>query len=124
MAAVVRNYTVERGIKFSRQITIKSGGVPVDLTGATIEAQVRLSQLPTEYRAYPTGTGPLITSFEINIPTPTNGAFFITLPEANTLLMERGEYDYDVIITMASTDKWRVLAGLLYAVEIVTHADA
>jgi hypothetical protein len=123
MAAVVRNYTVERGIPFSRQITITSGGVPVDLTGATIEAMVRLSQLPTEYRAYPTGTGPLVTSFDITIPDPTLGKFLIKLPEDKTVLMARGLYDYDVIITFTPSDKKRVLAGILTAVEITTHAD-
>jgi hypothetical protein len=84
---------------------------------------VRLSQLPTEYRAYPTGTGPLVTSFDITIPDPTLGKFLIKLPEDKTVLMARGLYDYDVIITFTPSDKKRVLAGILTAVEITTHAD-
>jgi hypothetical protein len=122
MASIVRNYTVERGIPFSRQITVTSGGVAVDLTGATIEAQVRLAKLPEEYRYRPTGTGPLITSFDVDIPIYTDGKFTIKLPENKTLLMGRGEYDYDVIITFPTGTKNRVLAGILTAVEVTTHA--
>lgn len=122
MASIVRNYTVERGIPFSRQITITSGGVAVDLTGATIEAQVRLVKKPTEYRYLPTGTGPLITTFDVDLSAPLQGKFTIELTEAKTLLMERAEYDYDVIITFPDNSKKRVLAGILSAVEITTHA--
>lgn len=123
MAVVVKNYTVERGIAFSRQITITSGSAPVDLTGAVIEAQVRLSKLPTEYRAFPTGTGPLVTSFDVAlVGLATAGIFKITLSIAKTLLMERAEFDYDVVITFTDGTKRRVLAGILTATEVTTHA--
>lgn len=123
MAALVRNYIVERGIAFSRQITITSGSTPVDLTGAVIEAQVRLSKLPTEYRPFPTGTGSLITSFDVALAVdPTTGVFTITLPISKTLLLARGEYDYDVVITFPDASKRRILKGILTVTEITTHA--
>lgn len=122
MSALIRNYTIERGIQFRRQITITSGEVAVDLTGATFAAQVRVSRLPTEFRLFPTGIGPLITSFDIAlVGLATAGVFTITLPINKTLLLARGDYDYDVIITFADTTKRRVLAGILTVTEITTH---
>lgn len=122
MAALVRNYTIERGIQFSRQITITSGSTPVDLTGATVSAQVRTSRLPTDFRPFPTGTGPLITSFDFAlVGLATAGRFSISLTIAKTLLLARGEYDYDVIITFADSSKRRIISGILTAIETTTH---
>jgi hypothetical protein len=123
MAALVRNYTIERGIQFSRQITITSGSAPLDLTGATVAAEVRVSRLPTEFRPFATGTGPLVTSFDAALAVdPTTGIFTITLPIAKTLLLARGDYDYDVVITFADAKKRRILMGILTITEITTHA--
>lgn len=123
MSALVRNYTIERGIQFSRQITITSGSVALDLTGAVIAAQVRVSRLPTEYRPFATGTGPLATTFDIAlVGAATAGVFTISLPIDKTLLLARGDYDYDVVITFADSKKRRVLMGILTVTEITTHA--
>jgi hypothetical protein len=122
--AVVRNYTIERGIAFTRQVTLKAAGTPLDLTGATVAGDVRLSELPTDIRAFPTGTGGLITSLDCAIADdPTSGVFTFGLSLNKTILLVRGVYDYDIIVTFPPSDKRRVIMGQLTSVEITTHAD-
>lgn len=122
MAALVRNYTIERGIQFARTISISDLSGPLDLTGVTFEAEIRTSQLPTDVRPFATGTGPLITSFDLEAVDPaTNGVLTMSLTIENTLLLERGVFDYDVILTFPSGEKRRILMGLLTVVEITSH---
>jgi hypothetical protein len=122
MGALIRDYTIERGIPFIREVSILTGTTPLDLTGATIEAFIRESKYPTEVSNRPTGTGDKITSFDTAIVGPgTDGKFTFELTIEKSLLLKRGVYDYDIVITFADTSKRRVLMGLLTAVEVTTR---
>jgi hypothetical protein len=129
MAALVRNYTIERGVPFSRQITFTEITGALDLTGVTAAAYVRTSQMPTDIRAFAFGEGPKITEFEVVIADPTtDGVLTISLTSEDTLLLLRGAYDYDVILTFPGNEeepetKRRVLMGILTAIEVVTRED-
>jgi hypothetical protein len=118
MAALVRNYTIERGIQFSRVITITDSGAAVDLTGVTLDGQLRLSQLPTDIRAFPTGTGPVATTLDLALAVdPTSGKFTVGLSGTKSAALVRGLYDYDVILVFPSTDKIRCLLGIISIVQ-------
>ncbi len=123
MAALVRDYTLERGIQFRRQITINDTTTTLlDLTGISIAALVRLSRLPTDIRSLSFGTGPIVTAFDIIIAEPVTGKFIMQLPIAKTLLLQRAKYDYDVVLTFASADKRRILKGTISVEEIASDA--
>ncbi len=129
MAALVRNYTIERGVPFSRQITFTEVTGPLDLTDVEAEAFVRTSQMPTDIRAFAFGEGPKIVEFEVVVAEPpTNGVLTISLTSEDTLLLLRGAYDYDVMLTFPGEEeepgpKRRVLMGVLTAVEVATRED-
>jgi hypothetical protein len=124
MAALVRDYAIERGIQFVRQITITGSGVPLDLTGATIEALIRESRYPEDIRSAVFGTGQFVQSWDTAIVgAATGGTFKISLPIAKTLAMRRGVYDYDVVILFSTGEKRRVLRGQLTVEEVVSRAD-
>jgi hypothetical protein len=122
MAALVRNYTIERGIQFSRQITIYDlPGHALDLTGSTIEGEIRLSRLPTDIRSFPTGTGPLVTNFDITIAVGSTGVFTFALTIVKTLLLIRADYDFDLVLTPLVGSKQRLVMGLISSVDITSH---
>jgi hypothetical protein len=117
--ALIRNYTIERGIPFSRTVTVSSGGSALDLTLATIAGKIRVA------RSLP-GTGAFVVSFTTAIVgLATAGVFTFSLPIADTLLIGAGAaYDYDIVITFSPTSKRRPLAGILTGVESsTTHVD-
>jgi hypothetical protein len=123
MAAIVRDYTIERGIPFSREIDILlADNSPLDLTGVTFLADVRLSKLPTDISAVPPGTGAFQTAFVCTAANPVDGKLIIALTTVQTLALPRGVYDYDVVLTFPSGDKRRILMGVLTVVEIASHA--
>jgi hypothetical protein len=118
MAALVRNYTIERGIQFSRLITITDGGSKVDLTGVTLAGQLRVSQFPTDIRAYPTGTGPVAVTLDLDLAEdPTTGKLTFGLSDTKSAALERGLYDFDVILTFPSQDKQRIIYGIITIVQ-------
>ena len=120
--AVLRNYTIERGIQFARNVTVTHSGAPVDLTGVEILGQIRLSQRPTDIRRYPTGTGPLATSFDFAFisDNPASGKFTMELTVTNSATLLRADYDYDVILNFPSGEKRRILRGVLTVVQPVS----
>lgn len=118
MAALVRNYTIERGIQFNRLVTITDQGAAVNLTGVTLTGQLRVSQFPTDIRAYPTGTGPVAVGFDLALDAvPTAGKLTFGLSVTKSAALERGLYDFDVILTFPSTDKQRIIYGIITIVQ-------
>lgn len=123
MAAIARNYTIERGIQFVRQITLTSGTSPLDLTGVTIEGKIRLSELPTEIRPATPGTGAVITEFDITVATPATGVFLFGLTIIKSELFVVGAvYDFDIVLTLSNGDRRRILMGQLTIEGITTDA--
>jgi hypothetical protein len=115
MAALVRNYTIERGIQFSRVVKITTNGNAADLTGVTFLGAIRLSQLPTDIRAFPTGTGPIATSFDFDSETP--GQLTFALTNEKSAVLERADYDYYIILAWPSGDKQRSLLGIITIIQ-------
>lgn len=97
-------------------ITVKdSGGTPIDLTGASVKADIR-----KEY------TTSVITSFVPNYTDLANGAFELDLSQASSALLPQNtkgrinSFVFDVELTYLSGDKDTIISGYLKVINEVT----
>lgn len=118
-----RDYTLERGITFRRTLTLKdAAGVVLDLTGYSVASQIRVRQLPGEIRPRLEDEGDLLLSdFAALASDPETGQVELLLDPADTELLARGSYFYDVLLTYPSGDIRRILRGIFTVEEITTH---
>ncbi len=108
------NFIVSKGASFSYTRTAKdSSGIARDLTGYTGKAEMRKKS-----------GDPVVATFTITIPTPTNGEIVMALSAVDTAALDFGndEYLYDLLLT---SDAWATveleMAGTVKLMEIVTE---
>lgn len=110
MAAVERNYTVEKGATFERIFSLKDGnGDPVDISSATFKS---------EWRAEMKETGVLIATPVITVTDGPNGVYTYTVSNVNTDAITYCGY-YDIFMSLSG--KWYKLQfGTITVAENVT----
>lgn len=83
--------TIYRRADFAQYFQFEQpSGSPVDLTGATITAQIRQAAKDT---------APLIVAFTVSMPTPASGEFTLSLTDTQTAAVTKARGYYDVLIT-------------------------
>jgi hypothetical protein len=107
--STVQNIFVDQGSDYSAVITVRgSNGQPLDLTGFTVESQIR---------KYYGSSG--THCFNGTIANAATGRVRITLPGSQSQEMQHGRYVYDVrVISPAGVPK-RVIGG---ALELIPQA--
>ena len=114
MAAVyVNNLVVNSGADFSQSFTLEKTDTNsvFDLTGYTVEAQMRKWSGSSSY-----------TSFTTSVEYPeTAGRILIRLTSIQTSNLKPGRYVYDVVITDEFGVKNRVIEGMVLVTEGVTR---
>lgn len=104
--------TMYRGDSFRRTITLKQGGVAVNLTGCTVKAQVRRSAA---------ANAAIVFSFTIENLTPLLGKFDLVVEPAVTATLNIQLCPYDLEVTSADGTVTTWLAGNVSVVADVTR---
>lgn len=110
MAAGKYNILVQQGATFFKQVSLKDvDGVPVDLTGATIQGQIREN--------YDSDTS---IAFSTSITDEAGGVFTLTIADetTSTITFDRGVYDVEVHYLDGTVD--RLLQGSVVVSKEVT----
>jgi hypothetical protein len=115
MTPAVSDISIERGASFSKtfQFTLTDSGLPFDLTGYAVIAQVRETETSTNR----------IATFTCSINAPsTQGYFTVYLSKIQTAAMRFGSFRWDLFVTHPTngTDM-KLLAGKATVVPNVTH---
>lgn len=101
--ASVENIYIDQGSDYSAVITVSGpNGLPIVLTGFTIEAQIR--------KYYGSSTA---YCFKVEIVDEQTGKIRIALPSDVSQSMRYGRYVYDVRIISPENKKYRVVEGQL-----------
>jgi Flp pilus assembly protein TadG len=110
--AIYANLVVDQGTDFFSEVTVEGGnGLPYDLTGYTVQGQVR--------RTYTSSTAYPFTALVTDAP---GGQISIELSNTATSQMKAGRYVYDLEIVETSTgDITRVVEGQLEVTPGVTR---
>ena|SRR6266487_4840386 len=112
MAAAPRNITVEIGATFQKTWSLEnSDTTPFDLTGFTVEAQIREDQ-DSKY--------PVATFTGSIIGPPTDGVLQIAIARTVTELLKPSKNIWDLRI-VSGTSTIRLLAGIATIVRGATH---
>lgn len=85
---------------YKMRITASSSGVPIDLSGYTIDADI----------CYVDNHN-IITNFVPSVISASSGIFELTLLPAQTVDFTTGEYRYDVNVTSGSGERYYWLRG-------------
>jgi hypothetical protein len=112
MSAATYNILIEQNANFSISVTVQDGsGNPIDLTGNTIESQIR---------EYPTGI--IFDNFEINVTNASQGQFTLSLSASQTLALPVIGMEYDVLMTLSDgVTKQRLMEGKISISEPITQ---
>lgn len=111
MTAGVYNIIVEQGSSFAQKITVKSNGVPKNLSGYSARAQIR-----------PTRTSSTLTATFSCTVHPLAGEIIMNLSPAETAPITSGRYYYDLeIYTSGETVVSRLLQGEVTVTPEVTR---
>ena len=104
--------TVEQGASYSTTVTVNgSDGSPTNLTNYTAAAQLRKSYYSSNAAA----------TFSVSTGNdPSLGIITMSLDAANTANIYPGRYVYDVYVTSGSTQRIRVLEGIINVTPQVT----
>jgi len=87
-------------------------GVPVDLSGWTIQSQIKAKKLPD---------ADLIADFTVTISTPTTeGGFLLSLTDTQTAGITQAKGYYDVLITDSAGKDTRYVVGEIIFTPTVT----
>jgi len=110
------NYNIElfQGSFFRRTLVYKVSGIPLDLTGYTVRAQIRSTPQST-----------LIKAFTTTIPNPTNGNIVMELLATETAELNFVSAKYDVELIPPTGEEYasRILQGdVLLSKEITKSA--
>lgn len=96
------NIVIDQGTTFSKNFTvIDAAGSAIDLTGATIIAQIRRSHASSTY-----------VDFTVNISDATNGIVVLSLLPAVTETLRPGRWVYDIKVTKADNTVIRAFEGI------------
>lgn len=87
---------------FSMRLTAQSSGVPVNLSGYTIDADI-----------CKVGVSGHVATFTPSVVTTASGIFDLTLAPTVTQGLEPGDYYYDLSLTSASGERYYWLKGNL-----------
>lgn len=98
--AGILDITLVKGIKFSRTLTRKISGVPVDFTGYTFLGKIFQNDGVT-----------VLATFTINGIDIVHGKIQLYLSSANTLAIPEGAWDYFIEATEPDTDSFLLLKG-------------
>lgn len=113
---VKRNFVVPQGATYPIQMRYKdSNGDPIDLTGATVRAQLRERITDTEPALDCT-----IANGKAFLTTGT-WYFGFTLDPDDTLALDATTYFYDLVVTKSDGDVTRALQGKITLTPMVTH---
>lgn len=111
------NLEIEQGATFAHVFRWQQhGGTPVDLTGAQVLMQVRTAKSTTadhvltlaSYAAPPASPSPWRTDILI---TPAEGKIAISTPPVATSALTPGSYWYDLKVTFAGGEVYRLVEG-------------
>ena len=113
MAVYVSNLTVNSGTTFSQVFNLEStsSNAPTDLTGYSIEAQMRKHAGAKEPAA----------KFTSTIVSPAAGRIRVGLSTSDTAGLKPGRFVYDVLITDSVGEVTRVVEGSVLVREGVTR---
>lgn len=102
MAVFVSNIVIEQGFDFDTTFALEdsSTNAALNLTGYTIEAQIR--------KTYTTTTA---VSLATTAVTPTNGQVKVSLGSTLTSTLKEGRYVYDVKATDSSGGVFKLVEG-------------
>jgi hypothetical protein len=81
-----------RGDDWSIAGTITAGGAAVNLTGATITSQIRSSA----------NSATIVETFTATVNNAAAGTLTLSLTDAETALIEAGNYVYDIQVVISS----------------------
>ena len=105
MPAARHNITIEQGSDYTLQMTLESGGNPVNLAGSTVRGQIR--------PAYDSDT---VTSFTVAVASPATGVAVASLTAAQTAALTAGNNVYDFELE----DSGHLVRRLIYGKAVVT----
>lgn len=100
MAAAKYDIIVEQHQDFARGFSLTSGGLAIDLTDHTFEAQLRVRETVEE--AY---------DFNVEVVDALQGLINMTMSDTITSTIKSGYYFYDLVMTNQYGDKIRILEG-------------
>lgn len=101
--AIVRNIQIDQGSTFLYTVGLSGNdNAPYDLTGFTINSQMRKSY----------GSNTISATFTSVITDPANGKLQISLTDEQTALLKPGRYVYDIVVESSSGDKYRAIEGM------------
>jgi hypothetical protein len=102
MAAPTYNTTLYRGITFTRTVTLKTDATTAfDLSGCSVASKLRTSANSRQ----------LTASFTCTLDDdPTTGRFVMELSAADTAKIDAGQYNFDIILTLPSDGKNKLIA--------------
>lgn len=111
--AIYSNFTIDQGTTFLADIDVTDAeGDPLNLTGYSVEGQLRKSYNSTTF-----------TAFSASISNATGGVLRISLTAAQTGALKAGRYVYDVEITATDNTITRVIEGQIEVTPGVTRAS-
>ena len=109
--AIAQNIIIDQDSDYSQEFTAKTdAGVVINLTGSSIDAQVR--------KSFAASTA---TAFNPTIVSATAGTFTLALTDVQTALLERGRYVYDVRVLDATSTYSRIQSGVATVSPSVTR---
>lgn len=112
-----QNFHIYQGSTFKFEFTVKDDvGVPVDLTGATLQSQIR------QYKNSPEVILDLAESDSISIVDAVNGSILINISADDTAMFEIEKSVYDAEVHFANGEVYRILEGGIYTSFEVTRA--
>jgi|TARA_B100000035_G_scaffold274215_1_gene250466 hypothetical protein len=101
MSVYVKNLTVNTHVDFSENLELlQINGTPTDITGFTLESQVR--KHPDSSTAY---------NFTVGITSSTEGKITLSMDDTITSSIKPGRYLYDVMITKTNNEKLIAVEG-------------
>lgn len=106
-----RRITIQQGATYQDTFNISSGGVPINLTGATLRGQVR-----SDY-----GSDTILASFVPTIVNAATGQAALTIPATVTASIPDGRQVYDVELELPGGVVLRLYEGTAYVTPEVTR---
>ena len=101
MSVYVKNLTINTHVDFSENLELlQINGTPTDITGFTLESQVR--KHPDSSTAH---------NFTVGITSSTEGKITLSMDDTITSTIKPGRYLYDVMITKASNENLIAVEG-------------
>ena len=101
MSVYVKNLTIDTQVHFSENLElVQLGGNPTNLTGFTLQSQMR--KHPDSTTAY---------DFTVGITSAVEGKVTLSMNDGQTALIKPGRYVYDLMLTRPNTEKVIALEG-------------